>query len=71
MSLKPASLSFSTMSLSEILQILSVVLLEKVPVTQVLTKNTPLNENFQIHNQLLLFDLQQENGIIAFILSNQ
>jgi hypothetical protein len=45
------------LSLGEILQILSIVLFEKVPITQVLTKNLLQNENFQHHNQLLLFDL--------------
>jgi len=45
------------LSLGEILQILSIVLFEKVPVTQVLTKNLLQNEDFQFHNQLLLFDL--------------
>jgi len=28
-----------------------------VPMAQVLTKNLLQNENFQFHNQLLLFDL--------------
>ena len=45
------------LSLGEILQILSIVLFEKVPITQVLTKNLLQNENYQSHNQLLLFDL--------------
>jgi len=45
------------LSLGEILQILSIVLFEKVPVTQVLTKNMSQNENVQFHNQLLLFNL--------------
>jgi transposase len=45
------------MSLSEILQILSIVLFEKVHITQVLTKNVSQNKNSQFHNQLLLFDL--------------
>ena len=45
------------LSLSEILQILSIVLFEKVPITQVLTKNLLQNENAQLHNQLLLFNL--------------
>jgi len=45
------------LSLGEILQILSIVLFEKVPITQVLTKNLLQNENFQSHNQLLLFNL--------------
>ena len=45
------------LSLSEILQILSIVLFEKVPITQVLTKTMTQNENLQCHNQLLLFDL--------------
>jgi transposase len=45
------------LSLSEILQILSIVLFEKVPITQVLTKTMSQNGRFQFHNQLLLFDL--------------
>jgi transposase len=45
------------LSLSEILQILSIVLFEKVPITQVLTKTMTQNKNIQFHNQLLLFDL--------------
>jgi transposase len=45
------------LSLGEILQILSIVLFEKVPITQVLTKNLLQNEEIQFHNQLLLFDL--------------
>jgi len=45
------------LSLGEILQILSIVLFEKVPITQVLTKNLSRNDFFQFHNQLLLFDL--------------
>jgi transposase len=45
------------MSLGEILQILSIVLFEKVPITQVLTKNVLQNGNVQFHNQLLLFNL--------------
>jgi transposase len=45
------------LSLCEILQILSIVLFEKVPITQVLTKKPPQNGNLQFHNQLLLFDL--------------
>ena len=45
------------LSLGEILQILSIVLFEKVPITQVLTKHLLQNENLQFHNQLLLFDL--------------
>ncbi len=44
-------------SLSEILQILSIVLFEKVPITTVLTKNVSQNENLEFHNQLLLFNL--------------
>jgi hypothetical protein len=43
--------------LGEILQILSIVLFEKVHITQVLTKNVSQNRNSQFHNQLLLFDL--------------
>jgi len=45
------------LSLGEILQILSIVLFEKVPITQVLTKYMSQNETFQFHNQSLLFDL--------------
>jgi hypothetical protein len=45
------------LSLGEILQILSIVLFEKVPIMQVLTKSKSQNKNFQFHNQLLLFDL--------------
>ena len=45
------------LSLGEILQILSIVLFEKVPITQVLTKHLTQNENLQFHNQLPLFDL--------------
>ncbi len=45
------------LSLGEILQILSIVLFEKVPITQVLMKNVLQNETPQCHNQLLLFDL--------------
>ena len=45
------------LSLSEILQILSIVLFEKVPMAQVLTKTISQNENIQFHNQLLLFNL--------------
>ena len=45
------------LSLGEILQILSIVLFEKVPITQVLTKNLLQNEIVQFHNQLLLFNL--------------
>jgi len=45
------------LSLGEILQILSIVLFEKVLITQALMKNDWQNENAQFHNQLLLFDL--------------
>ena len=45
------------LSLGEILQILSIVLFEKVPIIQVLKKNLSQNGNGQFHNQLLLFDL--------------
>ena len=45
------------LSLGEILQILSIVLFEKVPITQVLTKTMSQNTNIQFHNQLLLFNL--------------
>jgi len=46
-----------SLSLGEILQILSIVLFEKVPVTQVLTKTLSQNEIAPFHNQLLLFNL--------------
>ena len=45
------------LSLGEILQILSIVLFEKVSITQVLTKTMSQNGIFHFHNQLLLFDL--------------
>ena len=45
------------LSLGEILQILSIVLFEKVSITQVLTKNVLQNEISQFRNQLLLFKL--------------
>jgi len=45
------------LSLGEILQILSIVLFEKVLITEVLTKNLLQNEKLQCHNQLLLFNL--------------
>jgi hypothetical protein len=45
------------LSLGEILQILSIVLFEKAPITQVLTKNVLQSEISQFHNQLLLFNL--------------
>ena len=45
------------LSLGEILQILSIVLFEKVYITEVLMKNVSQNENTQFHNQLLLFNL--------------
>jgi len=45
------------LSLGEILQILSIVLFEKVPITQVLTKTMSQNEKLKFHNQLLLFNL--------------
>ena len=45
------------LSLGEILQILSIVLFEKVPITQIVTKNVLQNENSRFHNQLLLFNL--------------
>ncbi|MFC1603434.1 IS4 family transposase [Planctomycetota bacterium] len=45
------------LSLGKILQVLSIVLFEKVPITQVLTKHLLHNGNGQFHNQLLLFDL--------------
>jgi hypothetical protein len=45
------------LSLGEILQILSIVLFEKVPITQVLTKTMSQNEKLLFHKQLLLFNL--------------
>ena len=45
------------LSLGEILQILSIVLFEKVSITQVLMKNVLQNKNAQLHNQLVLFNL--------------
>jgi transposase len=45
------------LSLGEILQILSIVLFEKVPITQALTKTISQNERLPFHNQLSLFDL--------------
>jgi len=45
------------LSLGEILQILSVVLFEQVPMEQLLIKTLSQNESFQFHNQLLLFNL--------------
>jgi hypothetical protein len=45
------------LSLGEILQILSIVLFEKVSIKHVLTRNLSQNELFQLRNQLLLFDL--------------
>lgn len=45
------------LSLGEILQILSIVLFEKVSMAQVLTKTVLQNENSRFHNQLLLFNL--------------
>jgi len=45
------------LALGEIMQILSIVLFEQVPMEQVLTKNVSQNQNLASHNQLLLFDL--------------
>jgi transposase len=45
------------LSLGEILQILSIVLFEKILITQVLTKTMAQNQNIEFHNQLLLFNL--------------
>jgi len=44
-------------NLSEILQILSITLFEKVEISQALTATPPQNENPGCHNQLELFDL--------------
>ena len=46
-----------SLSLGEILQILSIVLFEKVPITQVLMEALSQNEITPFHNQLLLFNL--------------
>ena len=45
------------LSLGEILQILSIVLFEKVSMRQVLMKTISQNKNIQFHKQLLLFNL--------------
>ena len=45
------------LSMGEILQILSIVLFEQVPIEQVLMNNVSQNEFDQFHNQLLLFNL--------------
>jgi len=45
------------LSLGEILQILSIVLFEKVPMEQILTKTVSQNEPGLLHNQLSLFNL--------------
>ena len=45
------------LSLGEILQILSIVLFEKVSMAQVLTETVSQNKNSLLHNQLLLFNL--------------
>jgi hypothetical protein len=45
------------LSLSEIVQILSIMLFEQVPIEQALTKNMSQNQNLGFRNQLLLFDL--------------
>jgi len=44
-------------SLGEILQILSIVLFEQMPIEQALTNNMSQNDFNQFHNQLSLFDL--------------
>jgi len=44
-------------SLNEILQILSTAIFEKVPISQLLTANSPQNEKPGFHNQLNFFDL--------------
>ena len=44
-------------SLTEILQILSITLFEKVPMDKVLTEILPQSGNNEFPNQLLLFDL--------------
>jgi len=45
------------LSLSEILQILSIMLFEQVLIEKVLTKKVSQNQNLGFHNQLLLFNL--------------
>ena len=45
------------LSLGEILQILSIMLFEKVLITQALMKDVSQNKNVRFHNQLLLFNL--------------
>jgi len=50
------------LSLGKILQILSIVLFEKVPITQVFTKNPLPNVNSQFHNQLLLSNLYWDSS---------
>jgi hypothetical protein len=45
------------LSMGEILQILSIVLFEQVPIEQVLMNNVSQNEFNHFHNQLLLFNL--------------
>jgi transposase len=45
------------LSLSEIVQILSIMLFEQVPIEQALTKYMSQNQSLGFHNQLLLFDL--------------
>ena len=47
----------SELSLGEILQILSIVLFEKVPIEKVLTTIALQNNKGEFHNQLTLFDL--------------
>lgn len=44
------------LDLNEILQILSISLFEQVPISQVLTTNSPQLQKTTCHNQLLLFD---------------
>jgi hypothetical protein len=44
------------LDLNEILQILSISLFEQVPISQILTTNSPPMQNTICHNQLLLFD---------------
>jgi len=45
------------LSLSEMLQILSIIIFEQVPMEQVLMKNVSQNHILGLHNQLSLFDL--------------
>ena len=45
------------LDLGEILQILSIILFEQVPLSEILMKTASQNEEFEFHNQLPLLDL--------------